>query len=77
MYVGCRSVGPVVLDLSCPKDSIFPKSQSHKLSGLGDFPGGPVAKTPFFHCRGNGFDPWLENNDPTCGVVTPRKLRNK
>ena len=26
-----------------------------------DFPGGPVVKTPHFHCRGRGFDPWLEN----------------
>ena len=22
-----------------------------------DFPGGPVVKTPFFHCRRHGFDP--------------------
>ena len=21
-----------------------------------DFPGGPVVRTPCFHCRGNGFD---------------------
>ena len=26
-----------------------------------DFPGGPVVKTPCFHCRGHGFDPWLES----------------
>ena len=26
-----------------------------------DFPGGPVVKTPCFHCRGHGFDPWLGN----------------
>ena len=24
----------------------------------GDFPGGPVVKTPRFQCRGHGFDPW-------------------
>ena len=24
---------------------------------LGDFPGGPVVKTPCFHCRGQRFDP--------------------
>ena len=24
-----------------------------------DFPGGPVVKTPRFHCRGHGFDLWL------------------
>ena len=26
-----------------------------------DFPGGPVVKTPSFHCRGLGFDPWSGN----------------
>ena len=26
-----------------------------------DFPGGPVVKTPCFHYRGHGFDPWLGN----------------
>ena len=25
----------------------------------GDFPGGPVVKTPHFPCRDHGFDPWL------------------
>ena len=30
-----------------------------------DFPGGPVVKTPRFHCRGNGLDPWSGNKDPT------------
>ena len=24
-------------------------------------PGGPVVKTPHFHCRGRGFDPWSGN----------------
>ena len=28
---------------------------------LRDFPGGPVVKTPGFHCRGHGFDPCLGN----------------
>ena len=23
-----------------------------------DFPGGPMVKTPHFHCRGHGFHPW-------------------
>ena len=27
----------------------------------GDFPGSPVVKTPRFHCREHGFDPWLGN----------------
>ena len=26
-----------------------------------DFPGGPVVKTPCFHCRGCGFNPWSGN----------------
>ena len=26
-----------------------------------DFPGGPVVKTPHFHGRGHGFDPWWGN----------------
>ena len=26
-----------------------------------DFPGSPVVKTPRFHCRGHGFDPWSGN----------------
>ena len=26
-----------------------------------DFPGGPVGRTPCFHCRGHGFYPWLGN----------------
>ena len=24
-------------------------------------PGGPVVRTPRFHCRGHGLDPWSEN----------------
>ena len=28
---------------------------------LRDSPGGPVVKTPHFHCRGHGFDPWPGN----------------
>ena len=27
----------------------------------GDFPGGPATRTPHFHCRGHGFDPWSGN----------------
>ena len=33
----------------------------NKINQSLDFPGGPVVKTPRFHCRGHGFDPWLEN----------------
>ena len=28
---------------------------------LREFPGGPVVRTPHFHCQGPGFDPWLGN----------------
>ena len=28
---------------------------------MGEFPGGPVVRTPRFHCRGHGFDPWSGN----------------
>ena len=28
---------------------------------FGDFPGGPVVRTPCFHCCGHGFDPWSGN----------------
>jgi len=30
----------------------------------GDCPGGPVAKTPRFQCRGPGFDPCSRNEIP-------------
>ena len=26
-----------------------------------EFPDGPVVRTPCFHCRGHGFNPWLGN----------------
>ena len=28
------------------------------------FPGGPVVKTPRFHCRGCGFNPWVGTKIP-------------
>ena len=30
---------------------------NQKWTGGGDFPGGPVAKTPCSQCKGPGFDP--------------------
>ena len=30
---------------------------------IGNFPGGPVVKTPCFQWRGCGFDPWSGNHD--------------
>ena len=35
-----------------------PKS-GHSNICWGDFSGGPVVRTPSFHCRGHRFDPWL------------------
>ena len=32
-----------------------------KKKGVGDFSGGPVAKTQHSQCRGTGFDPWSGN----------------
>ena len=32
-----------------------------RMLSWGDFPGSPVVKTPCFHCRGHGFDPWSGN----------------
>ena len=38
----------------------------------GDFPGGPVVKTPCFQCRGHKFNPWLGNEDPACCAAWPQ-----
>ena len=35
------------------KLKVFPKLKRPSQN----FPGGPVVKTPHFHCRGHGFDP--------------------
>jgi len=39
----------------------------------GDFPGGPVVKTPHLDYGEHGFDPWSENEDLTCSVAQPEK----
>ena len=36
--------------------------------------GGPVAKTPHFHCRGYMLYLWLGNKDPICLMVQPKKI---
>ena len=38
-----------------------------------DFRGGLLVRTPGFHCRGHGFDPWLENYDPAYCAVQPKR----
>ena len=34
---------------------------SHRKTSFRDFPGGPVVRTPHFHCRGHRVDPWSGN----------------
>lgn len=38
-----------------------------------DFPGGPVVKTPCFHCRGCRFNPRPGNQDAACHKAWPKK----
>ena len=45
-------------------------------SGL-DFPRGPVAKIPPFHCRGHGFDPWLGKFHMPLGVDKKGEKKRK
>ena len=45
---------------------------------LGDFPGGPVVRTPCFLCRGCGFDPLsgeLKSHKPPGGAKKKKKKR--
>ena len=37
------------------------KKREGKERSKGDFPGGPVVKTPCFQCRGHRFDSWSGN----------------
>lgn len=37
-----------------------------------EFPGGPVVRTPCFHCLGPGFSPWPWNQDPTSQTGQPK-----
>ena len=37
------------------------KKHIKKKMGVGDFPGGPVAKTPRSQCRGPRYNPWSGN----------------
>ena len=38
-------------------------SKNLEINEGGDFPGGPVVKTPCFYCRGHRFDPWWDGSD--------------
>ena len=42
-----------------------------------DFPGSPVVETLCFHCRECRFNPWLANQDPTCGTKQPKNNNKK
>ena len=42
--------------------------QAGSRNKIWDFPGGPVVRTPCFHCRGHGFDPW----NPGSGTKIPQ-----
>ena len=44
-------------------------------STTGEFPGGPVVRTPCFHCREHRFNPWSGNYNPANCDVWPKKNR--
>ena len=44
-----------------PNPGIKPRSPTLQEDKEEDFSGSPVVKTPHFHCRGRGFDPWSGN----------------
>ena len=39
------------------------------------FPVCLAVKTPRFHCRGQGFNPWPGNEDPTCLMAKKKKIQ--
>ena len=43
----------------------------------GDLAGCPVVKTPYFHCKGRGFNPWSGNSDPVCHMAQAKKRKDK
>ena len=51
--------------------------RSLKMNQLAELPGGPVVKTPCFHCRGHRFNPWSGNYDPACPKARPKKRKKK
>ena len=48
-----------------------------KINKCWDFPGGPVVKTPCFHCRGHRFDPWLGKIPMPHGVTGKKKKKKE
>ena len=41
----------------------------------GEFPGGPVVRTPQSHCQGPRFDPWLKNSGSESHMAWPKKKK--
>ena len=39
------------------------------------FRGIPVVRTLYFHCRGQGLDPWSGNKDLRCLALQPKKQK--
>ena len=54
VHLGMRTTGSVRSVWEC----LYSSNKNHL---LGDFPAGPVVKTPLFQCKGCGFDPWSGN----------------
>ena len=53
---------PAAMSPSTNADSTRPLRKDHERNGnFGDFPGGPVSRTPCSQCRGPGFKPWSGN----------------
>ena len=42
-----------------------------------DFPGGPVVRTPLFHGRGHGLDPWSGKFHMLCSVTKKKNFPKK
>ena len=42
-----------------------------------DFPGGPVIKTPHFHCWGHGFNPWWGTKIPHVALCGQKKKKKE
>ena len=53
--------------------SMYEPNQFVMNAGVVDFPGGPVVKTPCFHCSGHSLDPWLRTKIPHADDVAKRK----
>ena len=43
----------------------------------GEFPGGPVARTPRHRCRGRWFSVWLGNERPVSRVAWSKRKKKK